>query len=106
MSRHFKTVDYEATLETSVRLGDCLPADHLARFIADPVAYAPQYGGLCADGVAYDQATANIDPGAWRIIDGKLYLNYDTTSAAEFHDTAGFVAKADANWPKIRLALP
>lgn len=37
MSRQFKTVDYEATLDTSVRLGDCLPADHLARFVVDIV---------------------------------------------------------------------
>jgi transposase len=38
MSRQFKTVDYEATLDTSVRLGDCLPPDHLARFVVDIVA--------------------------------------------------------------------
>ena len=37
MSRLFKPLDYEATLDTSVRLGDCLPADHLARFIVDIV---------------------------------------------------------------------
>jgi transposase len=37
MSRHFKTADRQATLETSVRLGDCLPHGHLARFIADIV---------------------------------------------------------------------
>ena len=37
MSRHFKPLDYEATLETSVRLGDCLPPDHLARFVVDIV---------------------------------------------------------------------
>lgn len=37
MSRHFKTVDYQATLESTVRLGDCLPQDHLARFIVDIV---------------------------------------------------------------------
>src|SRR5580658_7472534 len=38
MSRQFKTADYEATLDTSVRLGDCLPQDHLARFVVDIVA--------------------------------------------------------------------
>ena len=38
MSRLFKTADYEATLDTSVRLGDCLPQDHLARFVVDIVA--------------------------------------------------------------------
>src|SRR5271165_777174 len=46
MSRQFKTADYEATLDTSVRLGDCLPPDHLARFVVDIVAQldlAPLY---------------------------------------------------------------
>lgn len=38
MSRTFKTVDYEATLEVTVRLGDLLPADHLARFVVDTIA--------------------------------------------------------------------
>jgi len=38
MSRQFKTADYEATLQTSVRLEECLPAGHLARFVVDIVA--------------------------------------------------------------------
>jgi transposase len=38
MSRSFTTVDYEATLDSTVRLRDCLPADHLACFVADLVA--------------------------------------------------------------------
>src|SRR5216684_3534106 len=37
MSRQFKTADRQATLDTTVRLGDCLPHNHLARFIADIV---------------------------------------------------------------------
>lgn len=37
MSRQFRTADRQATLDTSVRLGDCLPQNHLARFIADIV---------------------------------------------------------------------
>ena len=35
MSRRFKTADYAATLEVTVRLGDCLPPEHLARFVVD-----------------------------------------------------------------------
>src|SRR5437762_11439498 len=35
MSRQFKTVDFDATLDSSVRLGDCLPPEHLARFVVD-----------------------------------------------------------------------
>lgn len=38
MSRSFKTVDYAATLDSTVRLRDCLPEDHLACFVADLVA--------------------------------------------------------------------
>ncbi|MGH8678143.1 MAG: transposase [Burkholderiales bacterium] len=38
MSRKFKTADYDATLDVTVRLGDCLPPDHLARFVVDIIA--------------------------------------------------------------------
>src|SRR5713101_1252667 len=37
MNRTFKTVDYKATLNVTVRLGDCLPPDHLARFVVDTI---------------------------------------------------------------------
>ena len=37
MSRTFKTVDYEATLDVTVRLGDCVPPNHLARFVVDTI---------------------------------------------------------------------
>ena len=39
MKRSFKTADYEATLDVQVRLGDCLPPDHLARFVVDTIAH-------------------------------------------------------------------
>src|SRR5215217_7302702 len=38
MTRSFKTVDYEATLDATIRLRDCVPETHLARFVADLVA--------------------------------------------------------------------
>ena len=41
MSSRFTTVDYAATLDESVRLGDCLPPDHLARFVVDTIGRAP-----------------------------------------------------------------
>jgi transposase len=37
MSRKFKTADDEATLNSTVTLRDCLPPDHLARFIVDVI---------------------------------------------------------------------
>jgi len=38
MNRTFRTADYQATLDVTVRLGDCLPSDHLARFVVDSIA--------------------------------------------------------------------
>ena len=49
--------------------------------------------------------TTNIDPEAWRIINGKLYLNYDQGSAAELEELAGQLTKVEANWPKVRAQL-
>ena len=70
--------------------------EHRRLFTASPVSYAPQYGGLCAEGVAlHGEATVNIDPDSWQIIDGKLYLS----AAAHFQDRALDVAAAEKNWP-------
>jgi len=33
MARKFKTVDYEQSGQQKLTIDDCLPADHLARFI-------------------------------------------------------------------------
>ena len=80
-------------------------AKHRDLFAADPVKYAPQFGGYCADGVAYGQSTANIDPEAWRIIDGKLYLNYAKGVAAVLEESPGELTKAKTNWPKVKAKL-
>jgi len=70
--------------------------EHRRLFSTSPVSYAPQYGGLCAEGVAaHGEATVNIDPESWKIVDGKLYL----TAAAHFQDRTLDVAAAEKNWP-------
>ena len=46
--------------------------------------------------------TADIDPSAWGIVDGKLYLNKSKSIKQRWKkDLAGFIEKADANWPEI-----
>ena len=70
-------------------------------FAKEPARYAPQYGGFCAYGVS-EGHTAPIDPEAWTIIDGKLYLNYDKQVREDWkNDTKGRIQKADQNWPKL-----
>lgn len=70
-------------------------------FKADPAKYAPQYGGYCAWAVSRGY-TAGIDPEAWKVVNGRLYLNYSPKVQAQWsEDIAGNVAKAEENWPKI-----
>ncbi len=103
MSRTFKTVDYEATLNHTVRLGDCLPSDHLARFIVDVIAqldWEPIYARYAARGGApyapellfgllvYGYATgvfssrklerATYESAPFRFIAGNLHPDHDT----------------------------
>ena len=44
------------------------------RFLANPAAFAPQYDGHCAYGVAQGSKVP-ANPNLWRVVDGKLYLN-------------------------------
>ncbi len=75
--------------------------ENLDRFAADPEAYAPQYGGYCAWAVSQGY-TAPGNAKNWTIHDGKLYLNFnDKVQADWLKDPAGFIAKAEANWPAV-----
>lgn len=79
---------------------------HRDMFMNDPVKYAPQYGGYCAAEVVGGSVTVNIEPEAFKIIDGKLYLIYDAGSADYFADNAkDLVPKATASWPKVASEL-
>lgn len=76
-------------------------AENLAKFKADPAAYAPQYGGYCAWAVSQGY-TAKGDPKHARIVDGKLYLNYNKSIQEKWDaDRANFITLADENWPTV-----
>lgn len=103
MARKFKTVDYEKVLDITVTLRECLPSDHLARFIVSiiglldvsriyasyaprgGVAYAPEIllgllfygyatGVLSSRGI--ERATYESIP--FRFIAGGLHPDHDT----------------------------
>jgi len=70
-------------------------------FASEPEAYAPQYGGYCAYAVS-EGYTASTTPRAWKIVDGKLYLNYSRRIQRKWErDIPGRIASGDANWPTI-----
>jgi YHS domain-containing protein len=76
-------------------------AAHRDAFIAEPTRYAPEFGGYCAWAVSQGY-TAPADPTAWKIVDGKLYLNYDRDVAKKWEqDIPGNIASANAKWPAI-----
>ncbi|NOH49018.1 hypothetical protein F0262_13250 [Vibrio rotiferianus] len=73
------------------------------QFKSDPQAYAPQYGGYCAFGVAMGKKF-ETDPEAWKIEGGKLYLNLDKSVQKRWlEDTQGFIQDANTNWTAIKV---
>ena len=81
-------------------------AKHREMFMSEPLKYAPQYGGYCSGEVVFGSVTINIDPEAFKIIDGKLYLVYQKDAATWLAENAGdAMPKATANWPKIKADL-
>ena len=70
-------------------------------FAKAPEQYAPQFGGYCAWAVSRNY-TADIDPEAFAVVDGKLYVNYSSFIQARWRlDRDGNIAKAHANWPGL-----
>ncbi len=74
---------------------------NLDAFLAGPTKYAPQYGGYCAWAAARGY-TASGDPKEWKIVEGKLYLNYDARVKAKWEkDIPGFIEKANKVFPTL-----
>ncbi len=70
-------------------------------FRQKPEQYAPQYGGYCAWAVAQG-STAKGDPLNWRIINDKLYLNYNAEIQTRWErDASRNIRSADQNWPRV-----
>jgi len=73
--------------------------DNLDAFVANPTAFAPQFGGYCAWAIAHNY-TASGDPQVWSLVQGKLYLNYDRDIQAKWSkDIPGYIASGNKNWP-------
>lgn len=70
-------------------------------FAANPERYAPAYGGHCAWAAARGYRAAG-DPLHWRIVDGRLFLNYNASVHRTWlTDPGGFIRSGDRNWPAM-----
>src|SRR3954451_8385456 len=66
-----------------------------------PEKYAPQFGGYCAWAVGHNY-TASTDPEAWKVVDGKLYLNNSKSVQKMWEQNqAKWITEADKNWPGL-----
>jgi YHS domain-containing protein len=77
-------------------------AANAAKFKKNPALYAPQYGGHCAWALGANGALAPGDPTVYRVVDGKLYLNFNKGVQSKWvKDVPGFINKADVKWPSF-----
>jgi hypothetical protein len=76
-------------------------AEHRTLFATEPDRYAPQFGGFCTGGVALGRLSP-IDPEAWLIVDGRLYLHYDKEGRDETAaDPKANIAVAAESWEAL-----
>jgi enamine deaminase RidA (YjgF/YER057c/UK114 family) len=84
--------------------------EHRDLFAKNPDRYTPQYDGYCAMGVSAGEAghKDTVDPEAWAIVDGKLYLTHMPQAMDTWRQNpADYIKKADANWTAVKdLAEP
>lgn len=74
---------------------------NLDRFRAEPERYAPRYGGFCAWAAAKGYRAPG-SPHHWRLVEGRLYVNYDAGVQTKWErDIPGHIRAADANWPGL-----
>jgi len=78
----------------------------MKKFQANPEAYAPQFGGYCSFAVS-EGYTADGDPEAWKVVDGKLYLNYNKQVREKWEaNQAERIEKGKANWQSFKTKKP
>lgn len=76
-------------------------AQNKAAFVADPDRWLPQFGGLCATGIALGKEFKG-DPNTWKIVDGKLYLYHSAPVRAKGDADPDTIARAHQNWAARR----
>lgn len=70
-------------------------------FVADPVRYAPVFGGYCAYAASRGSLASTVS-NAWSVYEGRLFLNASLRAREFWTDRLpNSVAAGEANWPAI-----
>ena len=79
--------------------------EHRDSIREDPKHYAPQYDGYCAMGMSNDEAAHKdtVDPEAWAIVDGKLYLTHNHYWMQVWREhSEEHIRQADPDWEAVK----
>jgi YHS domain-containing protein len=80
--------------------------ENMEKFKAAPETYAPQFGGYCSFAVSKGY-TADADPQAWKVVDGKLYLNYNQKVKEMWEAEQELrIRDAEKNWRDFQKKKP
>jgi YHS domain-containing protein len=81
-------------------------AENMEKFKAAPETYAPQFGGYCSFAVSKGY-TADADPQAWKVVDGKLYLNYNQKVKEMWEaEQEKRIKDGEKNWEEFKKKKP
>ena len=79
---------------------------NMEKFQANPDQYAPQFGGYCSWAVSHGY-TADGDPEAWKVVDGKLYLNYNQKVKEKWEaEQPKLIEDGKKNWLEFKVKKP
>lgn len=80
--------------------------ENMEKFKSEPEAYAPQFGGYCSYAVSHGY-TADGDPEQWKVVDGKLYLNYNEKAKQAWEkEQDKFIKDGEKNWKEFQVKKP
>src|SRR5215203_550811 len=81
-------------------------SENMEKFKAAPEQYAPQFGGYCSWAVSKGY-TADGDPNAWKIVEGKLYLNYNRKVKEKWEaEQPKLIEDGRKNWEEFKKKKP
>jgi len=80
-------------------------AENRQRFVADPMSFAPQYGGYCSAVHLVAPGKADINPTAWRIVDKQLYIFYAEKEAVSQYGEHTPSNDSEVTWDQVKSGL-
>ena len=76
-------------------------AEHRDLFASNPIKYVPQFGGYCSE----THTVSEVNPTAWQIVGGRLYLFFSEESAERFSRDERAQSTLEKHWETVKDGL-